>query len=136
GEAGNRGRREAWDRAEPAGIAPWPQAHLAGPERGPAPGYVSDRDAEYAAGPEVGYLTAGPGSGPAAAPRFAADPGTEYPRAAGTDISEADRTREGDDTSPIPVIRDAGQPAAQPRASEPVAMPEPFSVWEPAPKAA
>jgi hypothetical protein len=62
---------------------------------------------------------------------FAADPGPEYPGATGTGIPEADRTRKGDDTSPIPVARDAGHGAAQPRAGEP---PEPFSVWEPAPK--
>jgi hypothetical protein len=64
-------------------------------------------------------------------PRFAADPETEYPGAANADIPVADRTREGDDTSSVAVVREAGQPAAQPRASEP---PEPFSVWEPAPK--
>lgn len=128
----NLGRDEDWDLGGPAGITAWPQAHLAGPEPGPAPGYLSHPDGEYAVGPEAGYLTAGPDSGPRSAPYFAADPETEYPGAAGTDISEADRTREGDDTSPIPVIRDPGRPAAQPPASEPV--PVPFSVWEPAPK--
>lgn len=125
----NLGRDEAWALGGPAGIAGWPQAHLAGPEPGPAPGYGSDRDAEYAAGPEAGYLAAGPGSGPGAAPHFAPGAETGYPGAARTD-----RTRERDNTSPIPAIRDAGQPAARPRASEPVPVPEPFSVWEPAPK--
>jgi hypothetical protein len=131
----NLGRGEDWDLGEPAGITAWPQAYLAGPEPGPEPGYRSDRDAEYAAGPEAGYLAAGPVSGPGVAPHLAADLGTEYPWAAGTDISEADRVWEGDDSSRVPVIRDAGQSAAPPRASGPAPVPQPFSVWEPASKA-
>jgi hypothetical protein len=83
------------------------------------------RDQDWGLGEPDG-ITAGP-----QATHFAADPETGYPMAAGTDSLEAHRAREGDDTSPIPVVSDAGQPAAQPRASEP---PEPFSVWEPAPK--
>ena len=75
---------------------------------------------------EPGAITAWPEP-----PHVAADPGPEYPGATGTGIPEADRRRKGDDTSPIPVARDAGHGAAQPRAGEP---PEPFSVWEPAPK--
>ena len=83
------------------------------------------RDQDWDLG-EPGGITAWP-----QAPHFAADPEAEYPGAAGTDISEADRTRERDDTFPTPLVREAGQPAAQPSASKP---PEPFSVWEPAPK--
>jgi hypothetical protein len=131
----NLGRGEDWDLGEPAGITAWPQAHLTGPEPGPAPGYGSDRDAEYAAGPEVGYLAGGPVSWPGVAPHLAADPETEYPWAAGTDISGADRAREGDGTSRVPMIRDARQPSARPRASDPVPVPQPFSMWEPASKA-
>jgi hypothetical protein len=83
------------------------------------------RDQDWSLGEPDG-ITAWPQS-----PHFAAGLQTEYPGAAGTDIPEADRTRGVDDTSPIPVVRDARQPAAEPRASEP---PEPFSVWKPAPK--
>jgi hypothetical protein len=83
------------------------------------------RDQEWDLG-EPGGITAWPQP-----PDFAPDQGAEYLGAAGTGIPEADRTREGDDTSPIPVARDAGDGAAQPRLSEP---PEAFSVWEPAPK--
>ncbi|HEV2241350.1 MAG TPA: hypothetical protein VGR98_09910 [Streptosporangiaceae bacterium] len=83
------------------------------------------RDQDWDRG-EPGEMTAWPQP-----PHFAADPEAEYPGAAGTDIPVGDRTREGDDTSPIPVVRDAGHGGAQPRATEP---PEPFSVWEPAPK--
>jgi antitoxin (DNA-binding transcriptional repressor) of toxin-antitoxin stability system len=126
----NLGRGEDWDLGQAAGITAWPQAHLAGPE----PGYGSDRDAEYAVAPEAGYQAVGPVSGAWVAPNLAANSETEYPWAEGTDISEADRAREGHDTSRVPVIRDAGQPPAQPRASEPVPAPQPFSVWERASK--
>jgi hypothetical protein len=126
----NFGRGEDWALGEPAGITAWPQPHLAGQE----PGYGNARDAEYVVAPEARYLAAGPASGPEVAPNLAADPETEYPWAAGTDISEADRASEGHDTSRVPVVRDAGRPPARPRASEPVPVPQPFSMWEPVSK--
>jgi hypothetical protein len=141
-EGWNIRRGEDWDAGEPAGITAWPPAHLAGQEPGPVPAFSSDRDADYVAGLEAGYLTAGPVPGPAAAPHLA-DPETEYPGAWGSDDEEAGRTREDDDTSPIPAIRDAGEPVAPPRAGEstgpprtgePAQVPGSFSVWEPAPK--
>jgi hypothetical protein len=97
-------------------------------------GYVSRLEPRYLAGPEAGYLTVGPAHGHAAAPRFAGEAGKAYPEAPSPDAPEFDGTQEDDDTSPIPVIRGPGQPVPEPREREPVAAPEPFSVWEPAPK--
>jgi hypothetical protein len=109
--------------------------YLAGPEPGnvgaPEPGYVSGPEPRYLAGPEAGYLAAGRMPGPAAAPRSAGEAGTAYPGATSWDAPELDGTREDDDTSPTPVIH-TGRPVPEPREREPA--PEPFSVWEPAPK--
>ncbi len=101
---------------------------------GPEPSYVSRPEPRYLAGPEAGYLAVGPAHGHAAAPRFAGEAGKAYPEAPSPDAPEFDGTQEDDDTSPIPVIRGPGQPVPEPREREPVAAPEPFSVWEPAPK--
>jgi hypothetical protein len=105
----------------------------------PAPVRASDRDAEYVAGPqrgyaadpEGGYLGAGPMVGDTTGPRSVGTSGPAYRETASPDLAERDRTREDDDTSPIPVISDPGQPLSDPRLSKPVPAPEPFSVWEP-----
>jgi hypothetical protein len=102
----------AYPSAPALGYVTGPQpAYAYGPEPGhgtdPAPAYASDPDAGRLADPEGGYLAAGPA----------------YLDAQRSGASEPDRTREDDDTSPVPVIRGPGQPA-----------PESFSVWEPAPK--
>jgi hypothetical protein len=64
-------------------------------------------------------------------PRSAGASGPAYRETASPDLAELDGTREDDDTSPIPVIRDSGQPLSDPRRSERVPAPEPFPVWEP-----
>ncbi len=102
----------AYPSAPALGYVTGPQpAYSYGPEPGhgtdPAPVYAGDPDAARIADPEGGYLAAGPA----------------YLEAQRSGASEPDRTREDDDTSPVPVIRGPGQPA-----------PESFSVWEPAPK--
>lgn len=102
----------AYPSAPTLGYATGPQpAYAHGPEPGhgtdPAPVYAGDPDAGHIADPEGGYLAAGPA----------------YLETRRSGASEPDRTREDDDTSPVPVIRGRGQPA-----------PESFSVWEPAPK--
>ena len=113
----------AYPSAPAPGYATGPQpAYAHGPEpghgTGPAPAYASDPDTGHVADPEGGYLAAGP----------------VYLEAQRSGASEPDRTREDNDTSPVPVIRGPRQPAPRPRASEPVLAPESFSVWEPAPK--
>jgi hypothetical protein len=118
----NPGEEDGWDNAEDGD---WDHRGDQDWNLGRDQDWNLGRDQDWDPGEPAG-ITAWP-----QAPRFAADPETEYPRAAGTDISEADRTREGDDTSPTSVVRDTGQPAAQPRAGR---SPEPFSVWQPAPK--
>jgi hypothetical protein len=104
-----------------------------------APVRASDLDAEYVAGPrpgyaadpEGGYLGAGPMVGDTTGPRSAGTSGPAYRETASPDLAELDGTREDDDTSPIPVISDPGQSLSDPRRSEPVPAPQPFSVWEP-----
>jgi hypothetical protein len=77
-------------------------------------------------------LIAGQDAGRAIGPGYAGGPETAYP---GTPAAhDPGKTQRDDDTSPIPVIRDQGQPSPQAPASEPVPAPKPFSVWEPAPK--
>jgi hypothetical protein len=123
---------------EPRYLAGPEPGYVSGPEprylAGPEPGYVSGPEPRYLAGPEPGYLAAGPAPGHAAAPRFAGEAGKAYPEAPSSDAPEFGRAREGDATAPIPVTRGPSQPVPEPREREPVAAPEPFSVWEPAPK--
>jgi hypothetical protein len=111
--------------------------YTAGPEPeplgGPAPAYFTDTDAGYAAAADAGYLIAGQDAGPARGPGSAHGPETAYREAPDVGVPDPGETPRDDDTSPIPVIRDEGQPAPQPLASEP-APAKPFSVWEPAPK--
>jgi hypothetical protein len=144
-------------RGYPNGPAPGyltgPQPFYAvGPEPeplgGPAPAYLSDTDAAYVAPADASYLTEGPDAGPARGPGSAYGPdagpvpgpgsahGPEaaYPEAPAAGVADPGTTQRDDDTSPIPVIRDQGQPAPQPLAREPEPAPKPFSVWEPAPK--
>jgi hypothetical protein len=120
--------------------------YAAGPEPeplgGPAPAYLTDTDAGYAAVADAGYLSVGPDAGPARGPGSAYGPETAF-REAPAGVPDPGTAQRDDDTSPIPVIRDQGQPAPQPLASEPAPAtsfsvwepaPKPFSVWEPAPK--
>jgi hypothetical protein len=133
---------------EPALLAGPDPGHASDPEfapiagsdvSGPAPVRASDPDAEYVAGPqpgyaadpEGGYLGAGPMPGVTTGPRSAGASGPAYRETASPDLAELEGTREDDDTSPIPVIRDSGQPLSDPRRSERVPAPEPFPVWEP-----
>jgi hypothetical protein len=133
----------AGPRGYPNGPAPGyltgPQPFYAvGPEPeplgGPAPAYLSDTDARYGSAADADYLTAGPDAGHARGPGSAYGPETAYPEAPAAGVPDPGKTQRDDDTSPIPVIRDQGQPAPQPLASEPLPAPKPFSVWEPAPK--
>jgi hypothetical protein len=121
-EAWSPGPAYVWSPGEEDG---WDSGEAGDWDHGGDQDWNLGRDQDWDLG-EPGGITAWPQP-----PHFAADPEAEYPGAAGTDIPEAHRTRQGDDTSPIPVARDAGHGAPQPRAGEP---PEPFSVWEPAPK--
>lgn len=127
-------QRPEWTGQEPGHVTGPPHGHVTGPHAypsTPALGYATGPQPAYAHGPEPGY-----GTDPA--PLYASDPdagriadpeggylaaGPAYLEAQRSRASEPDRTREDDDTSPVPVIRGPGQPA-----------PESFSVWEPAPK--
>jgi hypothetical protein len=91
---------------------PWP-GYLSGPQHGylagPEPEQVSSPEGRYLSGPQAPYLAdAGP------APRGGSDAGP----ASG-------------DTPPVPLIRDAGEPASRAGRSEPAPVAQPASVWEP-----
>jgi hypothetical protein len=125
---------------EPPDLAGPEPALIAGSDvSDPAPARASDLDAEYVAGPqpgysadpEGGYLGAGPMVGDTTGPRSVGTSEPAYRETGSPDLAELDRTREDDDTSPIPVISDPGQALSDPRRSKPVPAPEPFSVWEP-----
>ncbi len=139
---------------EPAFLAGPEPGYASDPEpaflAGPEPGHASDPEPPYLAGPEPALIAGSDGSDPApvrardldaenvagprpgyAGPRSVGTSGPAYPETASPDLAELDRTREDDDTSPIPVISDPGQPLSDPRRSGPVPAPEPFSVWEP-----
>ena len=117
--------------------------YLSGPQpvyaAGPEPGRVSGPEAMYLAGPEPGPGP-GPEPGPVTGPGpvYASDPDAEHRYAAGPEAGDLIRPAAGlavdDNTSPIPAIRGTRQPRPEPRESEPVPAPKPFSVWEPAPK--
>jgi len=114
------GEEDGWDNG---GDGDW--------DRGGGQDWNLGRDEDWYLGQPAG-ITAWP-QAHLADPEPRPAPGYGNDRDAEHVADPVDRTRE-DDTSPVPVVRDAGQPAAQPRASEAVPAPEPFSVWEPAPK--